>query len=416
MNVWGVERMAKECITPNLYLLTKANGSRYSIARFKSNGKQIEHSRDNADTISLREAKRSPARVMVGFDETEKRPGTESLCFADALPMALNDIAEIKQWRNEKSHLQWEQTLRDFALPLLGPLALSDITRADIPAVIKPIWFTKNETASRLRMRLGAILSWAIHHGYRTDANPAVWKANLEFDLPSKGKVQTVEHHEALTLDEARKVVSYCLSHPSPVSAAILFGIATASRVNEFRLATREEIDGDVWLVPPERRKDGHPLLHRVPLSSLAKKALEMAAAEGPLFVANGRIIASDSPRLKLIAILGRKVTMHGCRSTFRDWCAINGIDHALAEKALIKIEKGPFYIMPATAVLIATYCGVKINDQAQVIDVFGEPIKQLYAAGEITGGVHGAAYMTGTAWGKAMAFGRIAARSASKN
>ena len=81
-----------------------------------------------------------------------------------------------------------------------------------------------------------------------------------------------------------------------------------------------------------------------------------------------------------------------------------------------VKIEKAPFYIMPATAVLIATYCGLRINDQAQVIDVFGEPIKHLYAAGEITGGVHGAAYMTGTAWGKAMAFGRIAARSISKN
>ncbi|MBO7183471.1 MAG: hypothetical protein J6V49_05000 [Bacteroidales bacterium] len=330
-----MELMAKECIAPNLYLLTKANSNRYYIARFKRNGKQIERSLGNADTISLREAKLNLARVMVGFEETDKRPETKSLCFADALPMALNDIAVIKQWRNEKSRLQWEQTLRDYALPLLGPLALSDITRADILAVIKPIWFTKNETASRLRMRLEAILSWAIHHGYRTDANPAVWKANLEFDLPSKGKVQTVEHHEALTLDEARKVVSYCLSHPSPVSAAILFGIATASRVNEFRMATREEIDGDVWLVPPERRKDGRPYPHRVPLSSLAKKALEMAAAEGPLFVANRRVIAADSPRLKLIAILGRKVTMHGCRSTFRDWCAVNGIDHALAEKAL---------------------------------------------------------------------------------
>jgi integrase len=104
----------------------------------------------------------------------------------------------------------------------------------------------------------------------------------LEFDLPSKGIVQTVEHHEALTLDEARKVVSYCLSHPPPGSAAILFGIATASRVNEFRMATREEIDGDVWLVPPERRKDGRPYPHRLPLSSLAKKALEMTLPRGP--------------------------------------------------------------------------------------------------------------------------------------
>lgn len=78
----------------------------------------------------------------------------------------------------------------------------------------------------------------------------------------------------------------------------------------------------------------------------------------------------------------------------------------------LIKIEKGPFYLFPTTAVLIATYCGVRITPQAEVLDVFGNKIPHLYAAGEMTAGIHGAAYMTGSAWGKAMSYGRIAARS----
>ena len=77
-----------------------------------------------------------------------------------------------------------------------------------------------------------------------------------------------------------------------------------------------------------------------------------------------------------------------------------------------LPIRKAPFVLMPATAALIATYCGVRIDPQARVIDVFGEPIKGLYAAGEMTGGVHGAAYMSGTALGKAYAFGRIAAQT----
>ena len=77
-----------------------------------------------------------------------------------------------------------------------------------------------------------------------------------------------------------------------------------------------------------------------------------------------------------------------------------------------MKIETGPFYIMPTTAALIGTYCGLKINTKAQVIDVFGDKINNLYAAGEIVGGVHGSAYMTGTAWGKAMSLGRLAARN----
>lgn len=93
MNVWGVERMAKECIAPNLYLLTKANGTRYYIR----DGKQIERSLGNAETISFREAKRNLARTMIGFVETEKHPKTKSLRFADALPMALNDITLISE-------------------------------------------------------------------------------------------------------------------------------------------------------------------------------------------------------------------------------------------------------------------------------------------------------------------------------
>jgi fumarate reductase flavoprotein subunit len=78
----------------------------------------------------------------------------------------------------------------------------------------------------------------------------------------------------------------------------------------------------------------------------------------------------------------------------------------------LVKIETGPFYIYPATARLIATYCGVKINTRAEVLNVFGEKIPHLYACGEMTGGIHGAAYMTGSSIGKAMAFGRIAVKS----
>ena len=80
-----------------------------------------------------------------------------------------------------------------------------------------------------------------------------------------------------------------------------------------------------------------------------------------------------------------------------------------------IPLDKGPFYIMPATAAVIATYCGLKINKDAKVQNVFGEVIPGLWAAGEMTGGVHGAGYMSGSAFGKAMTFGRIAAKDIAK-
>ena len=223
-------------------------------------------------------------------------------------------------------------------LPVIGDMNIEEIDNKAVLSVLQPIWFEKTETASRVRMRMEAVFAWLIHEGLRKNAlNPAMWSNALEFDLPAKAKIKPAKHHEAMTVEEARKAVAYCLEHPSPVSAAIVFGIATCTRLNEFLNASWDEIDinNSVWSVPPERRKDGKEFPHRVPLSSLAKKAMAMAEKEGNLFMWQGRVISRDSPRAKLRDIIKRPVTMHGCRSTFRDWCAVNEIDHATAEKAL---------------------------------------------------------------------------------
>lgn len=324
-------------------LFTRDNGKSFYVAKFKKNGRSIERSLGCTDDVSLKTAKLQLARLMLDFeneDQKEKAPPKkkDGLSFKEATDLAIKDLALVKQWKNERSEHQWRQTLTDYALPLIGNLDVATITREDVLLVLKPIWFEKAETASRLRMRIEAIINWAIRHDYRNDSNPATWRGNLEFDLPARAKVQKVEHHTAMTLEQIKTAVSYCLTHPSPVSAAILFGIATATRVSEFRLAKRSEINGDVWNVPPERRKDTKPYPHRVPLSKLAKKALEMAKGDDFIFVSKYGVIAADSPRLKLIDIIKSPVTMHGCRSTFRDWCAENNIDRVLAEKSLMHV------------------------------------------------------------------------------
>lgn len=324
-------------IAPNLYLWTKPNGLKYYIARFKRNGKQIERSLGNADDVTLREVKMALARLTLTVDdEVKKEKEKAKVTFGEVLPKALADIAFVKQWKDDRSRRQWEQSLNDYALPVLGPLLIDEITREDVLLVLKPIWFTKTETATRVRMRLEAVFNWAIHKGMRSLANPAVWKTGLEFDLPPPAKIQKTGHHEAMTIEETKKAVAYCLAHPSPVSGAILFTIATAARVSEVRFAMADEIDDDVWMMPPERRKDRKPYPHRVPMSSLARQALKMASKKGLLFTASTKPLQIDSCRLKLVDIVGRKVTMHGCRSTFRDWCAENGKDRILAEKALM--------------------------------------------------------------------------------
>lgn len=331
--------MSKVRVADGLYKVERSSGVYYYL-RLRRNGKLIERSLGNVELVSLKEAKREAARLRVEIDSEAYHPSVTKITLKEACEQALADIARVKKWRNERTEEQWRSTLSMYVYPVIGAKRVDEVEREDILSVLMPIWETKNETASRVRMRLEAVINWAMRHNYRQSSNPATWRGNLEFDLPPVTKVKVVRHHRSMTFAEAKKVVAYCLCHPSVVSAAILFGIATATRVGEFRCASWEEIEGDTWLIPSQRRKDGKPYPHRVPLSHLALRALEMAPKgdkEGFIFINNlGNVICSNSPRLKIIDILKKPVTMHGCRSTFSDWCAENEKSETLREKSLM--------------------------------------------------------------------------------
>lgn len=328
--------MAKTQIAPNLFILEKANGKKYYVARLTVNGKQVDRGLGNADKISLREAKYELARLIANPNpEPKKKTESTGMTFAEAVPLAMADIANVKRYKNDRSVNQWLQSLNDYAIPHLGHIDVEDITREDVLNTLKPIWFKIPETAKRTRARIESVLAWAIRRGHRKTPNCATWKNNLDFDLPAKEKIAPVKHHEAPTYEEIKKIVRYCLEHPSPVSGAIIFDIATAVRISEVRLATPEEIDGNTWICPVDRRKVG--VNYRVPLSTLAMKALEMAQNENFIFTAqDSKPISIDSPRQKIRAITGRGITMHGCRSTFKDWCLENEKDDILSEKSLM--------------------------------------------------------------------------------
>ena len=265
--------------------------------------------------------------------------------FAEFLPTALENIARSKQWTNEKSSQQWEMTLKTYALPFLGDKTLDAIGRDDILEVLSPIWDTKNETANRLRGRLEAVFDLAIVMGHYKTSNPAVWRGNLSFFLASKAKVTHVKHHDAISVDELKSLFPSDLSAINEISrAAVLFGALTASRVGEFVPARWDEIEFDrrVWLVPPERRKDKKPYPHRVPLTEQAITILNRVQTltgktEGYIFVGQSGVnhISKETPRMFILRRFKRG-TMHGCRSTFRDWAAENGINEILAEKCLM--------------------------------------------------------------------------------
>ncbi|MDO4936683.1 MAG: site-specific integrase [Sutterellaceae bacterium] len=242
-------------------------------------------------------------------------------------------IEKVKRWKNAKSYQQWYQSLNDYAMPTLATIRVDKISTNDILNCLEPIWYDKPETANRVRARIGAVMDWCRVRGYCSGVNPASWRGNLDTVLPSRYKIQQPKHHEAPTIQELKTVVEYCMAHPSPVSGALLMVIATATRITEVRGALAEEIIHGIWNIPADRMKAKKP--HRVPLSTLADVALSMAKDKGLLFTHQGKQLGSDSPRVKLTMIVGRKVTVHGIRSTFRDWCAREKVPDAVAEKCL---------------------------------------------------------------------------------
>lgn len=324
----------------NLFLMVRGS-QRSWIFRMKRDGKEIKRGLGSAATVSLAEAKMKAERMRSSIragDDPGRQKKADSVRFRDIYLEVIQTRERVRRWKNAKHSHQWAQTIEDYALPVLGDLEVSEITRADVLRVLSPIWETKAETASRLRARLEAVFAYAIRQGWRERENPALWRGNLEFDLPSRKKARTIEHHEAPTVDELRMLAPRLMR--SVGGRAILFGVLTASRVGEFVPAKWDEIDLEerVWSVPPERRKDGRGYPHRVPLCAQIVEMLRGMEKDGEyLFPGlSDHHIHRETPRLMLRKFLGRRVTMHGCRSTFRDWAAESGQDRILAEKALM--------------------------------------------------------------------------------
>lgn len=323
-------------------ILQVRGGSRLWLYRYQTKGKRHVVSIGDATQITLARAK------VIAGEFTARRARGESLTstptvptFAEFFPEALATIQGVKRWANAKHAAQWKNTIVTYAYPVLGDKSLADITREDILAVLSPIWTTKTETATRVRGRLQEVLGLAVAKGYMT-ANPATWQQNLSLFLPAPSSVREVKHHEALSVPELSHAMGKFNTSNAISSLAIVFGALTCTRVQEFVGATWEEIDMETatWTIPAERMKMRSA--HRVPLSRQALSVLSrLTHRDGLLFPKDGKPLAIDTPRARLRAVTRTTATMHGCRSTFRDWCAENLIHDALAERALAHVVGG---------------------------------------------------------------------------
>jgi len=215
-----------------------------------------------------------------------------------------------------------------------------------VEKIIEPLWREKTETASRLRGRIESILDYAKARGWREGENPARWRGHIDNLLPQRSKVQRVAHHAAIPWREIGAFMQRLREHSSMSARCLEFLILTACRSGEIRGARWDEIDLDhaVWTIPAERIKGGRE--HRVPLSAPALAVLRKMAQLGTEgFVFPGLKAASalsDVALAKAVDVAGGNgATVHGFRSTFRDWCAeATNCPRELAEAALAHVLK----------------------------------------------------------------------------
>jgi integrase len=216
---------------------------------------------------------------------------------------------------------QWTQTLTQYAMPILGKLGVADIAIGDVVRVLEPIWPTR--TAQLVRGRIEKVLDWAETRGYRTGKNPALWRGNLENLLSKPSKAQRTKHHAALPYAELPAFMEKLRQLEGSAARALEFTILTAGRTAEILKATPGEVDyaSKVWTVPGARMKAGKE--HRVPL---CRRAMELAGKGSAAFLFPGqhpeKPINTMAMRLMLERLGYGDFTVHGFRSSFRDWAA----------------------------------------------------------------------------------------------
>jgi integrase len=225
-------------------------------------------------------------------------------------------------WRHAKHHQQWTSSLARHVSPVFGSAPVGSVDVGLVMNVLEPLWAKAPETASRIRGRIESILDWAKARGFRNGENPARWRGHLDHLLPARSKVRARKHYAALPYTNIAVFMADLRSRGGVGASALEFLILCAARSSEIAGARWAEIDraARVWTVPAERMKGGRE--HRVPLSGAAMAVLDrMQATSGDFIFSNepGRGLGKGALGKQL---KGRDCTVHGFRSTFRDWAA----------------------------------------------------------------------------------------------
>lgn len=336
-------------VAPNIVYVVRGASKRF-LLRYRLAGKRYDKALGSARFVTLTQAKEEGKKLLAELAlgapliKTKKELLVEEYKEAEVPTVkafCLDTVEKLKRvrcWRNKKTYTNMRSSLETYVYPVIGQKKITEVTRDDVLKILEPIWTTKNETAQKLRGRLESILSYAVTEGHLM-YNVATWRGNLDQYLPPPSKVQVVRHYPSMPLAELQEKLCCFLPANNRTRRLILFTILTASRVGASTGARWDEFDFEerIWYVPPERRKDGKPYPHRVPLSDQAVELLNSIERTNEyVFSVADSLGSRYSLNVLLKRMTGSTATMHGFRSTFRDWAAENEINDGVAEKCLM--------------------------------------------------------------------------------
>ncbi len=330
-----------------LYLVVDKSGAKRWVFLYRREGTLREMGLGGLKAVSLARARELAAEARVNL-----QAGIDPITAKNNAPVAVPTFGEEAddfidamgpQFRNAKHLDQWKMTLKVYAAPLRSK-RVDQIATADVLEVLKPIWLTKPETAARLRGRIERVLDAAKAKGHRSGQNPALWRGHLDNLLPKRRKLSR-GHHAAMPYERVPAFVADLRERDAMAARALEFTILTAARTGETFGATWREIDLEaaIWTIPRERMKAGRE--HRVPLTDRAVEILTELSelSTGPAaYVFPGQKKGRPLSVMAMDMILRRmdiEFTVHGFRSSFRDWAGEEtAFPREVAEAALAHV------------------------------------------------------------------------------
>ncbi len=311
-----------------LYLNVTATGTKSWLFMWVRDGKRREMGLGAYPALTLSKARAKAVDLREATEAGRDPIAEKRLAPEPTFGKCADEYIEANKgtWSNAKHEYQWTQTLRDKCATIRDK-RVSQITTTDVEKVLRPIWSTLPETASRLRGRIERVLNYAKTKGWRTGENPAAWRGNLSNLLPKQAPKRARGHQPAMPYADVPAFMTVLSDHRELSARALELTILTAARSGEVLGARWSEFDleGKLWTVPAERMKGREA--HSVPLNDRAVAILKglAEAATGPFVFPSA--IKQDRPlsNMAMLMLLRRMqrgdVSVHGFRSSFRDWC-----------------------------------------------------------------------------------------------